>query len=129
MPEAVNGRIAMLGFVAAAGAELNGAGEWAQRHAPPRHPLAPPGPPRAHARAPARHAGTVLEQAAAYAGPIAAAAGLIAVASLFPALAGSKAQGVGPFTSDAETTNGRAAMVAFMLLLCLEKEYAGRFFG
>jgi hypothetical protein len=32
-------------------------------------------------------------------------------------------------SGDAETMNGRAAMVAFMLLLCLEKEYAGKFFG
>ena len=71
----------------------------------------------------------MLEQASANAGPIAAVAALLAVASIFPAMAGSRAQGVGPFTSDAETMNGRAAMVAFMLLLCLEQEYGGRFFG
>ena len=130
VPEAANGRIAMLAFVAAAAAELNGAGARVGG----RSATAPP-PLAAFQRrvltpSPARpHAGTVIEQASAYAGPIAAVAALLAVASIFPAMAGSRAQGVGPFTSDAETMNGRAAMVAFMLLLCLEKEYAGKFFG
>ena len=71
----------------------------------------------------------MLDQAAAYAGPIAGVAALLSVASIIPILAGSKAQGVGPFSSDAETTNGRTAMVAFVLLLCLEQLYDTKFFG
>ncbi len=54
---------------------------------------------------------------------------LLSVASLVPILKGSKAQGWGPFSSDAETANGRTAMVAFMLLACLEQLYDNKFFG
>ena len=70
----------------------------------------------------------MLEQASAYAAPLAALAVAISVASLVPALAGSKAQGWGPFTSAAETANARTAMVAFMLLLCLEELGEKQFF-
>lgn len=54
----------------------------------------------------------MLQQAASAAAPIAAAVALLTVGSLVPILKGSNAQGWGPFTSDAETTNGRTAVRA-----------------
>ena len=63
---------------------------------------------------PTAPAGPILEQASAAAVPIAAAVALLSVGSLFPILQGSKAQGMGPFTSDAETMNGRTAVRALV---------------
>ncbi len=55
---------------------------------------------------------------------------LLSLGSLVPILKGSgDAQGWGPFSRDAELANGRTAMVAFMLLACLEQLYDNKFFG
>jgi hypothetical protein len=90
-PEVINGRLAMLGFVAATAAELSSGS-------------------------------TAVQQFAA--APIAtcAAAAVITAASLIPLLAGRTAKdaAVGPFTADAETINGRAAMIGIAVLLAAE---------
>lgn len=42
------------------------------------------------------------------------------VASLIPLLSSTKREAFGPFTPDAETLNGRAAMIGFAALLAVE---------
>eukprot|EP00983_Pelagomonas_calceolata_P062524 1147336-Pelagomonas_calceolata.AAC.1 len=79
-PEIINGRLAMLGFVAALGAELS-TGE------------------------------SVLTQLADEPTLIALTFVLFSAASLVPAFARRKSDPVGPFTPQAEMTNGRAAIL------------------
>eukprot|EP00200_Dunaliella_tertiolecta_P002897 CAMPEP_0202348308 /NCGR_PEP_ID=MMETSP1126-20121109/6294_1 /ASSEMBLY_ACC=CAM_ASM_000457 /TAXON_ID=3047 /ORGANISM="Dunaliella tertiolecta, Strain CCMP1320" /LENGTH=183 /DNA_ID=CAMNT_0048939977 /DNA_START=60 /DNA_END=611 /DNA_ORIENTATION=- len=88
-PEIINGRLAMLGFVAALGAELS-TGE------------------------------SVLTQLADEPTLIALTFVLFSAASLVPAFARRKSDPVGPFTPQAEMTNGRAAMIGFAAMLVYE---------
>jgi hypothetical protein len=87
-PEIINGRLAMLGFVAAMGAEFASQETVVQQVAEGPKVLI---------------FGTFL---------------LFAIASLIPILKGTKKEAFGPFTPAAEMTNGRAAMlgIAFMLV-------------
>ena len=78
-PEIINGRLAMLGFVAALGAELS-TGD------------------------------SVVKQLSEEPTLISLTFIIFAAASLVPAFARRKADVVGPFTPQAEMTNGRAAM-------------------
>ncbi|EFN59897.1 hypothetical protein CHLNCDRAFT_13796, partial [Chlorella variabilis] len=89
-PEIVNGRLAQLGFLAAVGAELA-----------TQQP--------------------VSAQLSGYGVPIAATFALFAVASLIPIFKGVKnEESFGPFTPNAELSNGRWAMIGFASLLIVE---------
>nr|P27516.1 RecName: Full=Carotene biosynthesis-related protein CBR, chloroplastic; Flags: Precursor [Dunaliella salina]AAA33279.1 carotenoid binding protein [Dunaliella salina] len=88
-PEIINGRLAMLGFVAALGAELS-TGE------------------------------SVLTQLGDQPTLIALTFVLFSAASLIPAFARRKGDAMGPFTPDAEMTNGRFAMIGFAAMLVYE---------
>jgi len=87
-PEIINGRLAMLGFLAAMGAEFASQETVAQQVSEGPKALI---------------FGTFL---------------LFTIASLVPILKGTKKEAFGPFTPAAEMTNGRAAMlgIAFMLV-------------
>lgn len=78
-PEIINGRLAMLGIVAALGAELN-SGD------------------------------SIVRQIGSEPTLISLTFVLFAAASLVPAFAQRKPDIIGPFTPEAEMTNGRAAM-------------------
>ncbi len=78
-PEIINGRLAMLGFVAALGAEI-ASGD------------------------------SVLKQVSEEPTLISLTFITFAAASLVPAFARRKGDSLGPFTPQAEMTNGRAAM-------------------
>lgn len=91
-PELINGRAAMLAFVAAAAAELSTGSSVASQ----------------------------FESATV---PVVLAVALVTVASLIPlfsAKEGNEPKAAGPFTSDAETTNGRAAMIGITAVIVLE---------
>jgi len=96
LPELINSRAAMFGMLAAFGAELGS-----------RQPL------------------FVQLKTAPFA--ILGAFVTIIVASIIPALRGAdmEQKGAGPFTKEAEVLNGRVAMVAFALLVCVETWKAG----
>lgn len=96
-PELINGRLAMLAFVAALGAELS-SGE------------------------------SVLRQAAEEPTGVALAVVTFAVASLIPLLSTTRREAFGPFSPAAEMLNGRAAMLGFAALLCLEKLHGAALF-
>ncbi|KAF5832722.1 carotene biosynthesis-related protein CBR, chloroplastic [Dunaliella salina] len=88
-PEIINGRLAMLGFVAALGAELS-TGE------------------------------SVVTQLGDEPTLIALTFVLFSAASLIPAFARRQGDTVGPFTPQAEMTNGRFAMIGFAAMLIYE---------
>jgi hypothetical protein len=92
VPELVNCRLAMVGFMAAGWQELAGSGQVVEAQAVAALPVA------------------------------ASLAVLVAVASLIPACAGltGKRSGPGPFTPAAELLNGRLAAAAFATQLVLE---------
>lgn len=96
-PERVNGRLAMLGFVAAAGAELSSND-------------------------------TITAQVSEASGPIAGAFLIFMAASIIPFIKGAKLESFGPFTPNAEMTNGRAAMLGFLLLVGFEAGSGSAFF-
>jgi hypothetical protein len=89
-PEVINGRLAMLGFLAAVGAELS-SGETVFSQVSGN--------------------GSVW---------IAFTFVLFAGASLIPMLKGAKSEAFGPFNANAEMLNGRAAMIGFASLLIAE---------
>jgi hypothetical protein len=89
-PEIINGRLAMLGFLAAMGAEFASQETVAQQVSEGPKALI---------------FGTFL---------------LFIVASLVPILKGTKKEAFGPFTPAAEMTNGRAAMLGIAFMLAAE---------
>ena len=97
-PEIINGRLAMLGFVAALGAEFASQQTIVQQVSEGPKALI---------------FGTFL---------------LFIVASLIPILKGSKKEALGPFTPAAEMLNGRAAMLGIAFLLLSEASQNAPFF-
>ncbi|KAG2435618.1 hypothetical protein HXX76_006821 [Chlamydomonas incerta] len=97
-PELINGRLAMIGLVAGAWEEANGAGQ------------------------------TLAQQAAALPLAELLLLGVWVYASLVPILKGAKMEAFGMFTPRAEITNGRAAMLAMAVLLLLEDKAGVPFF-
>jgi hypothetical protein len=88
-PELINGRLAMLAFIAAFGGEL-GSGQ------------------------------TVWSQFASDPAIIIMTISMFSVATLIPLLVSTEREAFGPFTAEAETLNGRAAMIGFAALLAIE---------
>lgn len=88
-PEIINGRLAMLAFISALGAELS-SGE------------------------------TVLKQWSDEPTGVFLSFVLFSVASLIPMLNSTKREAFGPFSPEAETLNGRMAMLGFASLLAIE---------
>jgi len=97
-PEIINGRLAMLGFVAALGAEFASQQTIAQQVSEGPKALI---------------FGTFL---------------LFTIASLVPILKGTKKEALGPFTPAAEMLNGRAAMLGIAFLLLSEASQNAPFF-
>ena len=97
-PEIINGRLAMLGFVAALGAEFASQETVVQQVAEGPKVLI---------------FGTFL---------------LFTIASLIPILKGAKKEALGPFTPAAEMLNGRAAMLGIAFLLLSEASQNAPFF-
>jgi hypothetical protein len=96
-PEVINGRLAMVGFLATAVNELQ------QR-------------------------GTIEEQLVGNPVPVAVFVLVTMYATLVPIMKGVKNEAFGPMSPRAETTNGRAAMLAFVVMLVLEQRTGIPFF-
>mmetsp|Transcript_15706 Transcript_15706/g.39938 ORF Transcript_15706/g.39938 Transcript_15706/m.39938 type:complete len:205 (-) Transcript_15706:133-747(-) len=96
-PEVINGRLAMVGFLATAANEL-------------------------------QHRGTIEEQLLGSPVPVAIFVLVTVYATLVPIMKGVKNEAFGPMSPRAETTNGRAAMLAFMVMLVLEQRTGIPFF-
>ena len=106
-PELINGRVAQIAFVAGLGAELSTGQSF-------------------------------TEQFAAHTGSIVFASGLITLASFMPnmqatdeytANPASLGKSNGPWTTSAEMTNGRGAMVGLVAMLLVEKAIGGPLTG
>jgi hypothetical protein len=128
-PEIVNGRLAMMGFVAAVGAELS-SGELPVLYLPGNQELNCYSQARTHLwiasrfwneLSPLSCAGeSVLRQLAEEPTGIIALFLLIIAGSLVPAFLNNKPSSFGPLTPNAEIINGRGAMIGFAAMLLIE---------